>query len=106
MHAGRGWGSIFRKTPDIGLASYSIIPVRKRGRQLECIRRVVLCTIFGSMATGEGCEETCGELGTLIYEKTEASDVQNSLTRHQLSEASDVQKSLTRHQLSEVLLFR
>jgi hypothetical protein len=24
----RGWGSIFRKTPDIGLASYSIIPLR------------------------------------------------------------------------------
>jgi hypothetical protein len=23
-----GWGSIFRKTPDTGLASYSIIPVR------------------------------------------------------------------------------
>ncbi len=24
----RGWGSIFRKTPDIGLASYSLIPLR------------------------------------------------------------------------------
>ncbi len=24
----RGWGSIFRKTPVIGLASYSIIPLR------------------------------------------------------------------------------
>ncbi len=24
----RGWGSIFRKTPDIGLASYGIIPLR------------------------------------------------------------------------------
>jgi hypothetical protein len=24
----RGWGSIFRKTPDIGLASYSIISLR------------------------------------------------------------------------------
>jgi hypothetical protein len=23
----RGWGSIFRKTPDIGLTSYSIIPL-------------------------------------------------------------------------------
>ncbi len=35
------------------------------------------------------------------YEKKEASDVQKSLTRHQLSAASVVQKSLTRHQLSE-----
>jgi hypothetical protein len=24
----RGWGTIFRKTPDIGLASYSLIPLR------------------------------------------------------------------------------
>ncbi len=58
---------------------------------MECIISVVLFTIFCSMATGESCEETCGELGTLIYEKTEASDVQKSLTRHQLSEASVVQ---------------
>ncbi len=28
-----GGGSIFRKTPDIGLASYSIIPLRVRGHQ-------------------------------------------------------------------------
>ncbi len=27
---GGGGGSIFRKTPDIGLASYSIIPLRSR----------------------------------------------------------------------------
>ncbi len=30
------WGSIFRKTPDIGLASYSIIPLRLGVMALSC----------------------------------------------------------------------
>jgi hypothetical protein len=32
----RGWGSIVRKTPDIGLASYSIIPLR-----LDAVRNTI-----------------------------------------------------------------
>jgi hypothetical protein len=67
---------------------------------LECTGSVVLFTIFYSMATGEGREETCGELGTLIYETKEASDVQKSLTRHQLLAASVIQAAFTRQQLS------
>jgi hypothetical protein len=45
------------------------------------------------MVTGEGCQKTCSELGTLIMKKKEASDVQKSLTIHQLSEASDCSDS-------------
>jgi len=34
----RGWGSIFRKTPDIGLASYSITPLRPTQTSLSICR--------------------------------------------------------------------
>jgi hypothetical protein len=46
-----GGGSIFRKTPDIGLASYSIIPLRSRPLGVQYRKKLMKLKMF----LMEGC---------------------------------------------------